>query len=300
MTSAASLRDRAEHLASTLPPLLVAAERVASTVAVGLHGRRRVGPGETFWQFRRSQPGDPASAIDWRQSAKSDPLYVREREWQAAQSVWLWCDRSPSMRYRSSPDLPEKGERAALLTLALAALLVRGGERIALIDGGGDEARGGGGAGHGALLRLALSLSQPDGGLWQGRALPRHAEVALIGDFLAPLEETGAAVRQLAAAGGRGHLLQVLDPAEETLPFSGRVRFRGLEGEHEVLIARTEDVRGAYLQRMAAQRDGLTALTQAVGWSFAVHRTDAPAEAALLALYAAFSQSARFSARGLW
>ena len=95
-------QHRAEQLASTLPPLLVAADRVAATVAQGVHGRRRVGQGETFWQFRQYQPGDAPQRIDWRESAKSQRLFVRETEWEAAQSVWLWRDTSASMDYGSS------------------------------------------------------------------------------------------------------------------------------------------------------------------------------------------------------
>ena len=110
--SAIPPQQRAEWLAATLPPLLVRAERVAATVAQGVHGRRRVGRGDTFWQFRRYEAGDPTQRIDWRRSAKSDTIFVRESEWEAAASVWLWCDSSPSMRYRSSPALSEKAERA--------------------------------------------------------------------------------------------------------------------------------------------------------------------------------------------
>src|SRR6266852_6611266 len=97
-----STRIRGEQLASRLPPLLVAAERVATTVAQGVHGRRRVGQGESFWQFRQYEPGDAAQRIDWRESAKSQRLYVRETEWEAGQRVWLWRDASPSMDWSSS------------------------------------------------------------------------------------------------------------------------------------------------------------------------------------------------------
>ena len=100
------LRIRAEQTAAALPPLLVAAERVAATVAQGVHGRRRVGQGEAFWQFRQYQPGDAAARIDWRESAKSQRLYVRETEWEAAQSVWLWRDASASMDYSSAGYFP--------------------------------------------------------------------------------------------------------------------------------------------------------------------------------------------------
>src|SRR5215472_8820812 len=102
MADALRLQHRAEQAAAALPPLLVAATRVAATVAQGVHGRRRVGQGETFWQFRQYQPGDSAQRIDWRESAKSQRLYVRETEWEAAQSVWLWRDASASMDYAST------------------------------------------------------------------------------------------------------------------------------------------------------------------------------------------------------
>ena len=133
--AAAELRVRAEQSAAALPPLLVAAERVAATVAQGVHGRRRVGQGETFWQFRQYQPGDAASRIDWRESAKSQRFYIRETEWEAAQSVWLWRDASASMNYTSAEyiagaEWPSKRDRAELLLAALASLLVRGGERL--------------------------------------------------------------------------------------------------------------------------------------------------------------------------
>src|SRR4051812_38416758 len=136
------LRQAAETLSQRLPGLLVEAERVAATVAPGVHGRRRTGMGETFWQFRQYQSGDAASDIDWRQSARSRHLFVREQEWEAAESVWIWCDFSASMGFRSNPGLPPKWERAVLLTLALAALLVRSGERVALLGAGERPATG--------------------------------------------------------------------------------------------------------------------------------------------------------------
>src|SRR5206468_5504754 len=127
----ASVQHRAEQLAARLPALLVAADRVATTVAQGVHGRRRVGQGDSFWQFRQYEPGDAAQRIDWRESAKSQRLYVRETEWEAAQSVWLWRDASPSMEYTSAGyvpggEWPTKRDRAELLLVALASLLVRG------------------------------------------------------------------------------------------------------------------------------------------------------------------------------
>lgn len=286
-----AVRQRAEEVASTLPPLLIAASKVAATVAQGVHGRRRVGRGEAFWQFRRYSPGDPAQGIDWRQSAKSDALYVREREWEAAESVWLWRDDSPSMRYRSSPELPEKLERAELLLLALAALLVRGGERVALLG-----AEGGPQGGQTALNRMAELLirfppaAAEGGNLPLQAPLPRFARLVVIGDFLSPLPKIAAMVRAYSAAGATCHLMQILDPAEETLPFAGRVRFEGLEGESALLVSRVENLREAYLARLAARTQSLKDLALSTGGTFAAHRTDHPPQTALLALYEALAE----------
>ena len=103
----ADLRKIAEEAAALLPPIMVAADRVAAVVAQGVHGRRRVGQGETFWQFRRYREGDPVQRIDWRQSAKRQHVYIRENEWDAAESVWLWRDNSPSMHYSSDTNVPQ-------------------------------------------------------------------------------------------------------------------------------------------------------------------------------------------------
>ncbi|MFC4169684.1 DUF58 domain-containing protein [Teichococcus aestuarii] len=273
----------AEALGGRLPPLVVAAERVAATVMQGVHGRRRAGQGDAFWQFRPYLAGDAVGRIDWRQSAKSDRLFVRETEWEAAQSVALWRDAAPGMAWRGGRDRPEKRERAELLLLALGAVLLAGGERVRLL--GARRAF----AGRGALASVADTLSRhaPPAA---DEALPRHARAVLFGDFLAPLEEIRAAVAALAGRGVRGHLLQVLDPAEETLPYAGRVRFEGVAAtETPLLLPRVEGVRELYAERLAAHRAGLAAIAGAAGWSFATHRTDTPPEAALLALWQALA-----------
>ncbi|HTW52454.1 MAG TPA: DUF58 domain-containing protein [Stellaceae bacterium] len=292
---AGSLRHRAEENAAPLPPLLIAAERIAATVAQGVHGRRRVGQGETFWQFRQYEPGDAASRIDWRESGKSQRLYVRESEWEAAQSVWLWRDASASMDYSSAAyipggDWPTKRERAELILVALASLLVRGGERLCLLGGAMAPM-----SGRVALTRVVdlVERGNAGDGLPRIENLPRYAQLVLIGDFLGPLEATNQIVAGFAAAGLAGHLLQIVDPAEEDLPFDGRVRFEGVEERGELLVGRVETIRDAYALRFREHRAALQAMTQAVGWSFSAHRTDRPPYLALLALHAALAPDRR-------
>ena len=287
------IHHKAEELAAHLPPLMVAAERVAATVSQGVHGRRRVGQGETFWQFRRYGFGDSTQLIDWRQSGKSQPVYVRESEWEAAQSVWLWSDGSRSMNYRSDDGLVHKVERADLLLFALASLLIRGGEHVSLLGTGMTPS-----SGRGMLHRLwAASEAQKrqsdtaPGSLPTFESLPRYGWVVMIGDFLSPLEDIRRSIAAFANQGIRGHLVQVLDPAEETLPFSGRVRFDGMEGEGDILIDRVEAMREQYCDRLANHNQGIEALAKSFGWSHAIHHTDHAPEASLLALYLVLSQT---------
>lgn len=280
------IRRRGEELASSFPPLLVAADRVASTVAQGVHGRRRVGQGETFWQYRRFEYGDSPQQIDWRRSARSDQLYVRQTEWEAAQSIWLWPDLSASMRYSSSRDLPEKQERAAVLALALASLLTRGGERIALLDKPEPPSTG-----RAVLDRIAMSIMRDTSRAPSERdlpnppPLPRYSTVVLISDFLVDEKELVEFLGRIAARGVRGHLLQVLDPSEVSLPFRGRTRFRGLESEGELLVGRAESLRDAYQDRLAGLQSTLRTFSQRTNWTYTTHLTDAPAEPAMLNLF---------------
>jgi uncharacterized protein (DUF58 family) len=286
------IRHEAEVAAARLPPLLVAAERVAATVQQGVHGRRRVGMGESFWQFRRYEAGDPIRRIDWRQSAKSDRLFIRETEWAAAQSVWLWPDPSPSMHWRSKRSLPEKRDRADLVALALASLLVRAGERVAVL-GTGERPISGKVAMDRLTQRIIGRIGQAGavrGDLPAFEPMPRYATLIMIGDLLAPLEALDRFVRRYAAAGVRGYLFQVLDPAETSLPYSGRTRFEGLEQEGHLLVKRAETVREEYIQKMAEHQAGLADIARATGWNYALHLTDQPPEAALLRLYVHLAQ----------
>ncbi|TLU73181.1 DUF58 domain-containing protein [Lichenicoccus roseus] len=286
----------AQAIGARLPALLVAAEQVASTVAQGVHGRRRAGMGDSFWQYRAAVPGEPATRIDWRQSARSSRAYVREMEWEAAQTVCLWPDLSPSMRWRSTRQLPTKLERAELLLLALASLALRGGEHVRLATGAGRTGRV---SGQHALARLGDQLLHA-GALAEERdtspglpdpalELPRRSRLVLVGDLLAPPDRIEALFVRLSAMPVGCHVLQVLDPAELDMPYRGRVRFEGLEGEAPMLVPRAEDVRGPYLEALHRHQEALAALCRNAGFGLTLHRTDTPPQTALLDLHQALS-----------
>lgn len=291
-------RQRAEHFAAFLPPLLVAAERVAATVEQGVHGRRRVGPGDAFWQFRRYSQGDALTRIDWRQTAKRQQAFIRENEWEAAESVWLWRDPSPSMRWKSPQGQEQKDERGDLLLLALASLLLRGGERVALLGYPQRPA-----AGRLVLERIAERLIRSrfdtaEASLPPVHMLPRYAHVVLIGDFLYPVPEIAARLRALADMGVKGTVLRIVDPAEEDFPYRGRTRFLGLEGEDPLLAPRAEIMGDEWRSMFAAHQAELAEICRRLGWRHLKHRTDRLPQTALLAMYQSLQGERALSAVG--
>ena len=285
MTETADLRARAESLGATLPPLLAEAEHLAATVLLGEHGRRRSGTGDDFWQYRAAHPGDAMRAVDWRRSARSDSHFVREREWQAAQSVVVWVDPSRSMAFSGGKDRPAKGDRARLIVLALAVLLLRAGERVGLAGQGAPR------SGKAQLLRLveAFGLQAPvadygvpveDGLVAQGRAI-------FASDFLGDMVGVEAALARAADRGVKGVLLQVLDPSEEEFPFDGRTVFVSMGGSISHETQQAGDLRARYLDRLAERKARLAELARLSGWQFHTHHTGQIAQVALLWAYRA-------------
>ena len=288
-TLSTGLRRRAEDLSSALPPLLAAAEQLAASVQLGEHGRRRAGMGDEFWQFRPAHPGDEARMIDWRRSARADQHFVREKEWQAAQSVQIWVDDAQSMEFSGAKDRPSKGDRARLLALALSVLMIRAGERVGRADTIAPPR-----AGETQLMRLAEAFTAPAGeadfGAPLGRAFVHHARALFLSDVLGDMDEIEAAMTEAADRGVRGALVQVLDPVEETFPFEGRTIFESMAGLMRHETRKAGDLHGRYLDRLAERRDRLNQLARATGWLYLGHHTGDSAQSALLWLYHALGR----------
>lgn len=278
-----SLEREAVSLVDRLPDLLMEADRIAATVAHGIHGRRRAGPGETFWQFRQYMPGEEAQQIDWRRSASSHHLFVREREWEAAHTLYLWPNLSRSMHFQSHLSPTTKADRALVLMLAATELLVRGGERVALLGVTQPTAS------RRATQKLAEAIvmnAEAEAVLTEPPTtrLSRFSTVILFSDFLDPIEKVRETIESLGAAGATGHLIQILDPAEETLPYAGRTEFLSPDGEQRWIADRAESLRDRYRQRLLAHRAAIQDTAHHLGWSFLVHHTDRSATEPLLSL----------------
>lgn len=292
MSASADLRSRSEALGAALPPLLAAADHLASTVILGEHGRRRAGMGDDFWQYRPAHAGDSARSIDWRRSARSDAHYVREREWQAAQAVTLWVDQGASMRFASAKGLADKADRAQVLALALAILLLRGGERVGLAHPATDPGeaiapRSGRAQAQVLAEALALRRSDDDYAPPLTAGVEPRSLVVFLSDFLGDLAPVEAALAEVAARSARVLLMQVLDPAEQEFPFAGRVIFQSIGGSLRHETRQAGDLAQRYRARLAERQDRLAMLARQSGGRFHVVTTDAPVTEALQWLYRA-------------
>ena len=291
---AAELQADVNRARGALPALLLEAERVAASVLQGVHGRRRPGDGESFWQFRDYKPGDPPGRIDWRQSAKSDRALVREMEWEAAQTVSIWRDDALSMDFKSDRAARSKAERAALLSMALAVLLIRGGERVSLLDT--DAARPA--SGESQLVRMGSILTEtrdgrPDFGAPPRADFARGGRAVFFSDFMGARDEIFPALAHAAEAGVSGAYVQIVDRAEETFPFDGRLIFESMAREVRFETDRARGLQKEYRDRLAERRRDLEQTARRCGWRCLIHRTDESPRKALLWLYAAIAGGLR-------
>jgi uncharacterized protein (DUF58 family) len=269
-------------LAASLPRLVLEARRIAANVIHGLHGRRRAGAGESFWQYRRFVSGEPAQRVDWRRSARDDHLYVREQEWEAAHTIWLWPDRSASMAFASKDARDSKLERSLIVVFALAELLVAGGERVG-IPGLMTPT-----ASRSVIDKMAQAMLHDDE---ERASLPPSfvpsalAEIVVLSDFWSPIADITTMLAGLSSSGAHGTLVQIVDPAEETFPYAGRIEFVEPEGFGVITAGRAERWAEDYVARVALHRDQIRAETNRLDWLFTTHTTSRSAAELLLFLH---------------
>jgi uncharacterized protein (DUF58 family) len=283
MLSFADLRARAETLADSLPAFNMLTG-FRTTARAGAAPRQRSGDGEDFWQYRGQTPDDTAGAIDWRRSATGDELYIREHELQSARLLGIWADGSKGFDWKSPGTDLTKADVACILLTAIAVRYSENGDLAGVIDGN-----------HGVTASHHLMGPIIDDFMHISTALPGvprpdTAQIIIASDFYGPIDPLTEWVRQSATEGRNGVLLQVIDPMEDTFPFSGRVRFRQPGSGSERVFGRTELLKDAYSERFKARQHALADLAGSVGWHFFIHNTAAPMTPTAYAIMTALNQ----------
>ena len=277
---------RARERAALIPDLLIEASRVATTVTLGWHGRRRRGVGDDFWQFRPYDPSETGARIDWRRSARDDTVFVRDQEWEAAHTVWVWADESPSMLFKSANAQVSKQSRALVLALALTEVLAKSGERV----GWPGVTRAISARNAAERIATELATSSPQSRVPVEDLRPRN-EVVVFSDFLDDTDRLNERLDDLANRGVNGSLVQIVDPAEEVFPYRGRTRFRDPESGARLTFGRAETMAGDYEAAFADHKKTIRDMTRRRGWNHIVHHTDRLASEALVALHMRLSDA---------
>jgi len=282
----ADLRAASEGIAATFPALMVEASRLAASVAMGDHGRRRAGVGEDFWQYRQALPGDDLASVDWRRSGRSDTAYVRQREWEAAHTVAIWADTAQSMDYSGKRNVSTKGERANLLAMALSVLLSKAGERIAFPTTNAATPR----SGERQLQRIVQALSSVDNMRSEYGSVPEFGDLkaarsVFFSDFMGADDQIFPPLRSIAERAGTGCLVHILDDTEETFPFDGRVIFESMGGGLSFETHRAKSLRDEYRGQLAKRCAALEEFARQAGWQYLKHHTSQSPRAALLWLH---------------
>ena len=281
---------RSRERAALIPDLLIEAQRIANTVSNGWHGRRRRGNGDTFWQFRPYDQGESLSRVDWRRSARDDSVYVRDQEWEAAHTVWIWADYSPSMLYKSDTAQVSKQSRALVLALAMTEILAKSGERVGWP--GVTNAMSTRVAAERIAAELMVAKTEDDLSFPPLAQIRRRSEMIVISDFLEPMEDTLGRINKAAEQGIHGSLVHIVDPAEERFPYTGRTEFTDPESGAKLTFGRAETLAGDYGNLFQARKKTLADQCKRLGWNYIVHHTDNLASTALVALHIRLSGEA--------
>ena len=186
------------------------------------------------------------------------------------------------MAFTSALVTDSKLDRALVVAFALAEVLVQGGERVGIPDLMRPTAS------RNVIEKMAQAILHDPA---ERASLPPTfapsplSEIVLLSDLWSPIADVQQTIAQLSATGAHGHVVQIVDPAEESFPYSGRVEFIEPEGAGSVTAGRAETWRNDYQGLVARHRAQIRAETDQLGWSFTVHRTDRPASELLLVLH---------------
>lgn len=235
-----------------LPDLLLRADKLANILHTGSHGRKKSGLGERFWQFRGYHHGDDIKRIDWRQSAKSDALYIRQSEWEAAQTALFWLDTRKSMFVKSKPSLFSKYEAACLIASTLALATIKAGENIFNLNAPEVPANHTAKTCH-QHARYWLSAEESKDIVLPHLTIPKSLKngcAIILSDGWDDLNEIGHMLKNLRQKCDKVLFIQIHDPIELNLDLSGAIEFEDFSKTDTSLFQNVTDIRSAYKDRV--------------------------------------------------
>ncbi len=247
-----ALREAAEDLFARLRQLDATPFRGRVQMR-GQHAQNRGGAGHDFWQYREFQPGDHARDADWRQSARTDRVLIRQKEKETQKKSTIWLQNDSDMHFGGSKGSFTKYETGAVIALTLNMM---GQEHHDIVTLSGVGAVPSDDLTH--ILADADYAPSPDD-------LPGQ-ELTLIGDFTAAMQTLEDDLFKAIPPHKKVTLLQILDPLELDLPFSGRTIFERMQNREHVLSVET--IRAIYKDRLAQHCALLSDLCRERNWTY--------------------------------
>jgi len=283
------MRIQAEKLASLTPNLSIRANKLANTVLEGIHNRNKAGIGDNFWQFRKYEYGDPIQLIDWKKTGKSSDIFIQEKELSTVQNINIWRDTSNSMNYHSNKNIILKSDIANILTLALSLIFSKKGENVS-INGINNKSI----TEDNNLEPITDTLNNKTTTRYVSKPnlneIKNNSSSILIGDFLYNSKITNNIIKTLSSRNIYGIIIHIIDPAEKSFPFKGRINFNGLEGEDPYLIGNVEAVKEEYSKIFEDHIKNIKNTAKSYGWNYFMHITDKPLEELMIDIYFSISR----------
>ncbi len=298
--------------ASRFGRLELVARLVVEGVMAGLHRSPFKGASVEFAEHRQYGPGDEIRHIDWRAYGKTDRFFVKEFEESTSLAAYLVVDTSASMGYGGKSAPWPKLEQARRLAAALAHLMIGQRDAVGLAaSDSADDPRAlippRSTPGHLPILCEALDASKPSGEIPISRVLHalagqvrRRGLIVVMTDGFEPVDDLILALRHLRHRHHELLFFHILDPDEETFPFSRAATFRALEAPERRVQPLGEPlaVRARYRERFEAFCRTLRESLLGMGVDYVKASTIEPPEQILLNYLAARArQGARRAGR---
>ncbi len=254
----------------------------------GLHRSPYHGFSVEFTEYRPYTPGDDPRYLDWRVYARSDRYYIKKYEDETNLRCHLLADQSRSMDFGTRGYT--KAHYAATLAATLGHFLDLQGDAVGLLTFD-SQVREYLPARHrpGHLRQLMIALERPAAGSETNLVAPieritalvrKRGLVAVISDFLAPLDRLERNLQTLTACGHEVSVFQVLDPAELNLGLEMAALFEDVETGQAIYIDPAA-ARAGYTQKLMAHCEALRAICRRLGVSHHLLSTAQPLEIAL-------------------
>lgn len=271
MIKISDLFKASDQHASLLPKVLFDSEILSRNIIEGLHASRFSGKGEDFWQFKEYRQGDNVSFIDWRKSAASNKVLVKQRENETAKTIYFYFDKTKSMMFKSKKQLLSKFEAAILLTLTLSRILLKNRENVFHIKNNKNIIRC-----NNDLSSFTKSfLIQENIIEYPNKSLLTNNSICfIISDFFYDIKTVSNFLINLRQKNISGFLIQVLDPLEINFNVEENLLLNDLETNAKLRVDESKKYKTFYDKKFNDLQNNLKELCRRSNWSYLLYDTN--------------------------